>query len=358
MKTLQKKSEIPLKKQLAAILKEEIKDFEINSRFYTDKKLIEKFNLSQPVIRAALSELVEEGYIKRIISKGTFVISHTPKTKRNSNFNIGVFCPLGNYPQMAAAKAIQEELENSHTVMFKNNYLQDIEEIKLPDDLDGMVWLASRSKIYSKIPADLKKNARKIVFANCLFMDNEISCVIRDDYSAVFQLVSDLIGKGFSKFGYLGKHDEFLFSQKRYEGFLSALKANNLEVKDEWIVTSENTEYKDGVECAKKIISSGSPLPECIICVTDPVAMSAIVTLKENGIRVPKDIIVTGFDDSDMAKQFSPAITTVNHNYESIGKFAAKSLIDQLNGNISSGFKYYSPCEIIFRESTCRKNIT
>lgn len=116
-------------------------------------------------------------------------------------------------------------------------------------------------------------------------------------------------------------------AEERLKGYLDAMKQHNLSVP------SENIRYGDfWTESAKKLasdISSGKiHKPRAVACASDTMASALINALLEKKIRVPEDIIVTGFDASDSAFLSTPSITTYSPPEYHYGKYCIKKLTD------------------------------
>ena len=72
--------------------------------------------------------------------------------------------------------------------------------------------------------------------------------------------------------------------------------------------------------------------PQAIVCANDTMAISAVLTLEENGIRVPEDVLVSGFDNIYSAKYFSPALTTVERPLVQSGALACELICRHIAG--------------------------
>jgi len=89
----------------------------------------------------------------------------------------------------------------------------------------------------------------------------------------------------------------------------------------------------------ERFLESDLPMPEAIICANDEMAITACSTLAEHGYRVPEDIIVTGFDDTQASAHNYPSITTCTPNYlEAINFILEQSELVKNTGKLS-------PCE-------------
>ncbi|XID92436.1 LacI family DNA-binding transcriptional regulator [Paenibacillaceae bacterium WGS1546] len=152
--------------------------------------------------------------------------------------------------------------------------------------------------------------------------------VIVDNYPVMCELAQDLVDKGFRKFGFIGGLEFTLDNKERFSALVDTLAKNRIEF-DRKNYFHGNYREKSGYQAAKLMILSND-LPEVVVCANDNMALGAIKAFKENGIRVPEDIAVTGFDDSEAAAM--AGLTTVSiPRYES-GYLAAKELLEIIEG--------------------------
>ena len=98
-------------------------------------------------------------------------------------------------------------------------------------------------------------------------------------------------------------------SEDRVAGVRQAMQKYGLTLKDENIYYGDFW-FTSGQELAKRYISKELPLPDAVICLSDHMAIGLVNTLIENGIRVPEDIIVTGYEAENEASVNVPPITS------------------------------------------------
>ncbi|MGG1312063.1 LacI family DNA-binding transcriptional regulator [Cohnella laeviribosi] len=156
----------------------------------------------------------------------------------------------------------------------------------------------------------------------------ETKSVIVDNYPAMCEMVQGLVDRGFKRFGFIGGLDFTLDNQERFAGFSDTLAKNKIDF-DRKNYFHGNYREKSGYQAAK-IMMLSNDLPEVLVCANDNMAIGAIKAFEENKIRVPEDISVTGFDDSEAAAMMG--LTTISiPRYES-GYLAAKELLAMMKG--------------------------
>jgi LacI family transcriptional regulator len=177
--------------------------------------------------------------------------------------------------------------------------------------------------------ARLKQRGVPLVFFDRVYTGIEASTVVVDDYDGAFRAGEYLVEKGYRRFGHLGGPEFLSICRLRFEGFRDAVSRHGFPLRDEWIVRGGLNE-EDGAESVTRLLERGGELPDALFCVTDPVAMGALVRLKQRGIRVPDQMALMGFTDNPMADLIEPPLTTVRQPAYEIGKTAAELLIEQI----------------------------
>ncbi len=163
---------------------------------------------------------------------------------------------------------------------------------------------------------------------------NVISILV-NNYAPQKELMETLVERGYKRFAFVGGLDS-LDTRERFNAFRDVLAEHNLPFRRESYYAGDYRE-KSGYQAARLLMLADN-LPDAVICANDDMAFGVMRAFKENGIRVPEDVSVTGFDDSEMAR--TAGLTTIQiPNYER-GYIAAQYLIDSIEGNRENdGFK-------------------
>lgn len=154
-----------------------------------------------------------------------------------------------------------------------------------------------------------------------------IKSMLVNNYNPQKELVEGLVKKGCRRFAYIGGVDT-LDNKERYNATCDALKENGLSLRRDDYYVGDFRE-KSGYQAAKLLMLT-EHLPDALICANDDMAMGALKAFRENNIKVPEDISVTGFDDTEIAQILK--LTTIHvPNYER-GYIAAQYLLDAIEG--------------------------
>lgn len=128
---------------------------------------------------------------------------------------------------------------------------------------------------------------------------------------------------GVKRINYVSGPAENTESIERLQAFQRVLAEHGIESEPERIYQG-TFRAKDGRRAVESFLQSDLEFPEAIICANDAMAISVVLTLEESGIRVPEDVIVSGFDNIYNARHFAPALTTVERPLMQSGALACE----------------------------------
>jgi len=119
----------------------------------------------------------------------------------------------------------------------------------------------------------------------------------------------------------------------------------------EWRTIATQDRLEGGQQAAREILSSGFQ-PTAIICVNDVMAVGVLREVREQGLRVPEDISVTGFDNIKLSEFSYPPLTTLHIPRDRIGHLAFGMLVpDAANGRLPGREIVIDP-DLVLRDST------
>lgn len=121
------------------------------------------------------------------------------------------------------------------------------------------------------------------------------------------------------------------FSQTRIDSCAEIMKKHGLEFSENDVMYGEFWDYPTRV-AMDNFFASGEALPDAFVCANDAMAMSVCSKLNEKGFRVPKDVIVTGFDGIELEKYHIPRLTTAKRDYDELAETII-SILDKINAD-------------------------
>ncbi|MGD1818494.1 MAG: LacI family DNA-binding transcriptional regulator [Pleomorphochaeta sp.] len=153
--------------------------------------------------------------------------------------------------------------------------------------------------------------------------------VMSDSKKAVYDAITEQIKRGKKHFGIINSGSKNLYNvQLRYQGFLQALKDNNIEFDPTYAV-DEIPKEDLGYSLAKKLFETHPNIDSLLITMND-MGFGTLKYLKDSGRKIPEDLNITLFDDTLWNRASSPSITTIAQNPFKIGQIAAEAMINRL----------------------------
>lgn len=190
----------------------------------------------------------------------------------------------------------------------------------LRSGLDGIVLTPPLSNNQPVIDALKEKDIAYVCLAPGDISSTELRVEI-DDVEAASSMTQYLIDQGHTRIGFVKGPEDHAAGSTRYKGFTLAMKRNNLSIEPSLVAAGAFT-YLSGMEAGKSILQA-STSPTAIFASNDDMAAGVIAAVRTIGKKVPDDITVVGFDDTDLATTFWPQLTTV---HQPVAEMAEKSV--------------------------------
>jgi len=175
-----------------------------------------------------------------------------------------------------------------------------------------------------------------------------VNSIAIDNEGGAYKAVEYLIKLGYRKIGFIAERLSDLSFKERFEGYKAALKEYGLEYHAD-LVAEGLIPPEHGYVAMKKLLKRGTP--PAVFAANDSTAAGAIKAIKENGLRVPDDIAVIGFDDGPTALHTVPLLTTVRVFREKMARVAAKRLMELIENPDQPPIQLRLPTELVIRES-------
>ncbi len=158
----------------------------------------------------------------------------------------------------------------------------------------------------------------------------EVPSVSVDERTGVALAVRHLVELGHRAIGFVQGRAASVINQERFAGYVGALAEAGCTCRPEWCPEGH---YRLGpAQEAVGALLARSPRPTALIAANDLMALGAYRAVRENGLRVPEDLSVVGFDDVDFAQDLSPPLTTVHVDRRVLGDTAARALLAAIDG--------------------------
>ncbi|MDB5458024.1 MAG: LacI family transcriptional regulator [Caulobacter sp.] len=174
-----------------------------------------------------------------------------------------------------------------------------------------------------------------------------------DNEAAAFELTQHLLALGHKRFGFIKGHPNQTCSDQRLDGFLAALTAAGLDPKTALIEQGYFT-YRSGLEAAERLLT-GPTRPTAIFAGNDDMAAATAGLAHRLGLDVPGDLSIVGFDDTSIAANVWPALTTVHQPIAAMARAAVDLVLEEIRrkrDGTGEPRQLMHPHTLIVREST------
>jgi DNA-binding LacI/PurR family transcriptional regulator len=160
-----------------------------------------------------------------------------------------------------------------------------------------------------------------------------------------------LVGLGHRRIAYIGDQFGYQSDTERFAGYREALNAAAIPFLPELVVRGDG-KPEAAMRAMDELLALKGP-PTAVCCYNDMSALGAMRSIHMQGLRVPEDISIAGFDDLFVASYTQPPLTTVRQPMRRMGQLAMENLIKLMSGQ-ESVVRIKINAELIVRESTAR----
>ena len=294
------------------------------------------------VSNAAVSRYFNNGYIseekreaiRKVVEETGYRPSIQAQTLRTKKTRmIGVIIPkIASYSIGSVVAGITEVLnENNYQMLLadtSNDPRKELEYLNVFKDkqVDGVILLAT-------VITPEHKKMLKGMKVPVVIVGQRLSgycCVFHDDYHCMYDMAELFLDKGCKKIGYISApaYDKAAGVQ-RYEGVRDAVRDSGREDITIYKVTGDFS-MESGYQAAAELLKQCDCL-DGIICTTDTMSLGALRYLREQGCKLPEDMILSGHGNAVYTDATYPSITTVQYSYEESGHTGAEMLVDMIN---------------------------
>ena len=177
-------------------------------------------------------------------------------------------------------------------------------------------------------------------------------CVRIDNEGAAKAIVDHLIALGHRRIGVISGPRDNPHAVSRLRGYRRSLAEAGIAY-DSALVAEGSFSPRSGLDAAAHFIGMrGAGRPTAVFSINDEMAIGALQGFKKAGLRIPEDISITGFDDSEFSRFCDPPLSTVAQPGYAMGCAAAETLIRMIEGERAGEMDIVLPYELIIRQST------
>lgn len=177
-----------------------------------------------------------------------------------------------------------------------------------------------------------------------------------DNRSAAATIVGHIIAAGHRRIAHIAGPANSVETDERVAGYRDAHAAAGIPVDESLIWSGAgNFDFASGERAAADFFAAADR-PTAVFAAADEIALGFMRALKDRGVSVPADVSVAGFDDTEYAEHYDPALTTMRQPRTEMGRLAALDLLRRMTakGGVLPPAHVRLPCELVIRESVRR----
>jgi len=330
----------------------------------TIKDIAKIINMSHTTVSRALNDspLISEDTKSRVRAVAE-KYKYTPNVNArglvlSKSYNIGLF--FSTLKKGTSAGFFMDSVRGVNEII-KDSYSLSVEGV---DDFrdhakissrffDGII-LMSQSRDDDRFIRHVVRQKIPFVLLNRELDQPKVTTILADDRTGAFMATECLISKGHTRIAIIEGIQEFRNTQRRREGFQLALEKHKIPF-DPGNSLRGNYDLDGGYHAMKKILGQ-SQLPSAIFCFNDDMAAGAMKAIYEQGLKIPEDVSIVGFDDSDYAAYLNPALTSVSRPIERMCREGARILLEKIEGNKQKNSTIFLKTELKERDSVLDLN--
>ncbi len=307
--------------------------------------------------RIVLDKAHEMGYLS--------VAENIPPKPELRNQNVAVFTshmPTDYHFGTFFLPAFAGQLSRAgYTLMMYQLSAEEVRQGSLPENLSleqtaGILGIELFNRSYADMLCGL---GIPTIFvdaysgANTALLNYDL--VSMENLSSTIALTEHVISAGARRIGFAGDIHHCNSFHERWLGFCAALSRADISLHRELcILGADGPQYSDQSWLLARL-QEMPQLPDALICANDFIAVHLMMALKQLGVSIPDQIMLTGFDGTPQAAVFEPSLTTVQIPSDDIGRITADILLDRIENPCRPYRSTYIKTTPIWRESTAGK---
>lgn len=222
-------------------------------------------------------------------------------------------------------------------------YAQEAVSNLLSKQVEGIIYIGVHTRDLTGL---INTYDKPIVYTYCYAQDE---CSIQyNDEQASYDAIKYLVSKGHSRIAIISGLMDSIPSRLRFNGYYKALTEFQLPFDPQFIKVGD-WGIDSGYQLTGELMKLPEP-PTAILIMNDLMSAGALRAASEQGIAVPTDLSIVGFDNREFSAYLSPKITTMDLPLHDMGRLAMKALYNMISGN-GDIMEELPLCKLIERES-------
>jgi len=258
------------------------------------------------------------------------------KERRSSSIGV-VVCEIANNFFSQTINGIESIAYNRgyHVIISQSHESYEREVVNVDHlasrSVDGLlVSLSSETTDVSHF-IKLHEKGLPIVFFDRVTNEIVTHKVIADNYKAAYDATVHLVNKGYKRIAHITSAPFLSITKERLEGYKNALLENGLPFNEQYVkYCSHGGMIVEEIEAALNNLLKIKQKPNALITAGDRITVGGLKAIKNIGLKIPDDIAVVGFTNSNIPELMSPTLTTIRMPAFEMGRVATELLIQMI----------------------------
>jgi DNA-binding LacI/PurR family transcriptional regulator len=339
-KDIDRVSKTPVFRQIYDILVSEMLEglYTVNGKLPSENELCIRFGVERNTVRKALGILVDERRVARLPGIGTRILSlkaENPAPVRRTEGRIVIlvtqvdylYSPDGESFHYRLIHCFEKRLSRlGYHLLFK------------PAGEDGIVAETIRSTapqgiIFDSFNQDTHYREAAQTGLPCVSVNHYtplFTSIVSNNFDGAYRVMEQLFAAGHEKIAFITGKSSHQTNMERLSGIQTLYTARGRSLRPEYLIPGDWT-FGSGVLAAEKILAMKNR-PTAVFAFNDDLAYGCYSVLVRQGLKIPGDISIVGFDRSDRYRDMFPPITTVDVNMDTIVDYASWYLENRFSG--------------------------
>lgn len=308
----------------------------------TIKDIAKALGLSTSTVSRALRDSYEiSPETKKLVLEYAEKINYQPnpialslKERRTHSIGI-VVCEIAN-------SFFSQTIDGIESVAYKNGYNVIISQTRESSEreqvnlhyltsrsIDGLIVSVAAETTDFSLFRELNERGMPIVFFDRIVEEIKTHKVIVDNFKGAYDATNHLIKNGYRQIAAIANNEILSITKERIAGYKAALAANGIREKETLIKYCPHGTVKlSEVDKAVTELLSLKTKPDAFLCLSDKITTGCLRTLKEKGIKVPDNIGLIGFSNSDLTELTDPPLSIIKQPAIEMGEIATTLLLE------------------------------
>ena len=191
--------------------------------------------------------------------------------------------------------------------------------------VDGLLLMCGDSRFQADIELAI---SLPLVVMDWWFTELNADKILENSALGGYLATKALIDAGHRKIGIITGNLKKSVAQNRLQGYKNALSEAKIALNPHWIVES-HFDFEGGVLGIQSLLTQSSR-PTAVFCCSDTIAVGAYQAIQQQGLRIPQDLSIMGYDDIELARYLSPPLSTICQPKAELGKLAVEALLQRI----------------------------